>query len=88
MINKHSTGMRKIASLVAGVLAISSVVSAGNGALLGVTTGYPLINFVAATVPQGAVYNGTTLSITGTPVFVTFTPSGVGEFINAGALNI
>jgi hypothetical protein len=82
-----TTLRKQIFSAVSGLLLAGSV-WAGNGALLGVTTGYPLINFVAATVPQGAVYSGSTLTITGTPVFTTFTPSGSPEFISSGTLTI
>ena len=78
---------RTFGSALAGIFLAGSAL-AGNGALLGVTTGYPLINFVAATVPQGASYNGTTLSVTGMPVFITFAPSGAAEFISGGALSI
>ena len=55
---------RFVGGALAGIFLAGSAL-AGNGALLGVTTGYPLINFVAATVPQGASYNGSALSVTG-----------------------
>ena len=42
---------RSFAGALAG-LSLAGAALAGNGALLGVNTGYPLINFVAATVPQ------------------------------------
>jgi hypothetical protein len=61
---------------------------AGNGALLGVEVDYPRINVVPATSSQTATYDGTTLSIASTPVFVTFTEGGTAEFVSGGSLTI
>lgn len=84
MNKKNLVGSLVTASAVT-LLAGSAL--AGNGALLGVGTGYPLINFNTGTSPS-ATYNGTTLSITGIPVFVTFTSGGPAEFVTPGGLTI
>jgi len=81
------------ATLLTGLLAIGSLAMispamAGNGALLGVQVGYPLINFIEGSVVQGASYNGSQLVVTSTPVFLTFTGGGTAEFISGGSLNI
>jgi hypothetical protein len=76
------------AAVLTGLLAMSSSAMAANGALLGVQTGFPLVDFVEGSVPQGASYNGSQLIISTTPVFLTFTAGGTAEFISGGSLNI
>lgn len=75
---------------VAGLctLLVAGITSAGNGALLGVQVDYPRINFTEGVASQGATYNGTTLTITSTPVFVTFASGGRAEFVSGGNLVI
>jgi hypothetical protein len=79
------TVRRIVSSALAGLLLAGSAL-AGNGALLGLTVGFPTINFTAA--PAGATYNGSSLVINGIPVFLTFTSSGIPEFISGGTLAI
>lgn len=80
--------MQGFAALSTGLLAMSSLAVAGNGALLGVEVGFPRINFIESAAPQGASYNGTQLVISSTPVLLTFTSGGTDEFISGGTLNI
>lgn len=61
---------------------------AGPGALLGLQVEYPRINFTEGLASQGATYDGTTLSITSTPVFLTFTAGGTEEFVGGGTLTL
>ena len=61
---------------------------AGNGVLLGVQVDYPRISFTEGLASQGATYSGSTLTITSTPVFLTFTGAGTEEFIVGGGLTI
>lgn len=74
-------------ALATTVLAAGSAY-AGNGALLGVQVNYPRINFTEGLASQGATYNGSTLTITSTPVFLSFTEGGTEEFILSGSLTI
>ncbi len=60
---------------------------AGNGALLGVQIDFPNIEFLSL-AGQGATYDGTTLTITSTPVLLTFTSGGADEFIVGGSLTL
>jgi len=87
-MNRHT---RISATLFSGLLAMSSLAVAGNGALLGVTTLYPDITYVSGTLAQGAVYTaGSThnLVITATPTTVTFTPTGSPETVVGGVLTV
>ena len=77
-----SSLIRASAAVLTGLLAMSSAAMAGNGALLGVQTAFPLINFTEGAVPQGANYNGTQLVVTASPVLLTFTGGNV-EFITS-----
>ena len=79
--------LRTIA-LAATCFLTSTVALAGNGVLLGVQVAYPRINFTEGLATQGATYNGSTLAITSTPVFLTFTEGGTEEFILSGSLTI
>lgn len=74
--------------LVTVMLAASPLAMAGNGVLLGRTVDYPRINYTEGSVSQGAFYDGTSLIITATPVFVTFTSTGAAEFITGSGLSI
>lgn len=75
-------------ALVAGLLLVSAGSSAGPGALLGLQVDYPRINFTEGQASQGATYDGTTLTITSTPVFLTFTSGGTEEFVIGGNLTV
>jgi len=75
-------------AVVAGLLLASASAWAGPGALLGLQVDYPRINFTEGLASQGAVYDGTTLSITSTPVFLTFTSGGTEEFVIGGNLTL
>lgn len=79
--------LRTMAVTVSCLLA-STLALAGNGVLLGVQVAYPRINFTEGLASQGAVYNGSVLTITSTPVFLTFTEAGTEEFIISGNLTI
>ncbi|MCK6370209.1 MAG: hypothetical protein L6Q83_02590 [Gammaproteobacteria bacterium] len=70
------------------VLLVAPLALAGNGALLGVQVDYPRINFTEGAASQGATYDGSTLTITSTPIFLTFTNGGTAEFISSGSLTI
>jgi len=88
MTNKFIQGS---AAAVTGLLAMSSLAVAGNGALLGVTTGYPDITYVSATLAGGAAYTtsgGGALTITATSTSVTFVPTGSAEPIAGGTLSL
>lgn len=82
--------MKKIArgAVVAGAVLLSHAALAGNGALLGVQVDYPRINFTEGVASQGAAYDGSTLTVTSTPIFLTFTNGGTAEFILGGSLTI
>jgi hypothetical protein len=85
MKNKKNWIYAFVSSTVVG---LSNAALAGNGALLGVQVDYPRINFTEGIASQGATYNGSTLTITSTPVFVTFTNGGTAEFISSGSLTV
>jgi hypothetical protein len=80
------TPLQAFATLFTGLLAMSSLAVAGNGALLDVTIAYPVINFQQGGASQGAVYNGTQLIITATAPNMIFTPMGAVEVIGGGAV--
>ncbi|MDH4023514.1 MAG: hypothetical protein OEV14_10335, partial [Gammaproteobacteria bacterium] len=75
-------------ALVAVFLLASAGSWAGPGALLGLQVEYPRINFTEGAASQGATYDGTTLAITSTPVFLTFTSGGTEEFVIGGSLTL
>ena len=75
-------------ALVAVLLLASAGSWAGPGALLGLQVEYPRINFTEGAASQGATYDGTTLAITSTPVFLTFTSGGTEEFVIGGSLTL
>ncbi len=80
--------MKNLFSLIAsiaGVVLWSATVIAGPTSLLGVSIGYPRINFTSSS-SQHASYDGTTLTISSTPVFTTFTSDGAAEFTMSGSL--
>jgi len=57
------------------------------GALLGVQLGYPNIAYTSNT-GQGAIYDGSQLSITSVPRFITLTAGTTPEFVISGNLSI
>ena len=74
--------------LAGALLLVAGQSLGGNGALLGVEVHYPRINFTEGVSSQGATYDGATLTITSTPVFLTFNEGGTEEFILSGALTV
>ncbi len=78
---------RRVIAAAASLL-LAPLALAGNGALLGVQVDYPRINFTEGAASQGATYDGSTLTITSTPVFVTFSNGGTAEFVISGSLSI
>ena len=76
-----------LAALIVGVALWSATASAGPSSLLGISIGYPDINFTS-TASQNANYDGTNLTITATPVFTTFTSGGTAEFMMSGTLSL
>jgi hypothetical protein len=81
------SSLRNMTVAVSCLLA-STVALAGNGVLLGVQVAYPRVNFTEGLASQGAVYNGSVLTITSTPVFLTFSEGGTEEFILGGSLTL
>jgi hypothetical protein len=75
-------------AVLAAMLLASASTWAGPGALLGLQVDYPRINFTEGVASQGAVYDGTTLTITSTPVFLSFTSGGTEEFVIGGNLTM
>lgn len=72
---------------IAGAMLLIQPALAGNGALLGVEVDYPRISFLDVGT-QGAIYNGTTLTVTSTPWNLRFTVGGTDEPIVGGSLTV
>jgi hypothetical protein len=81
---------KKMTGIFAGllILALSQSAVAANGTLLGVQLDYPRISFTEGAPAQGAVYDGTDLTITATVTFITFTNGGTAEFTSGGSLTL
>lgn len=84
-MRKLRKGIQWAGALIA--LSFWSVGHAGPNGLLGVQVGYPQTTFTAS-AGQGANYDGTTLTITSTPQFTTFTAGGTQEFVSGASLQI
>jgi hypothetical protein len=80
------TSVRALAAVFG--LVLTQVAAAANGTLLGIQVDYPRIVFTEGPASQGVSYNGVALTITSTPVFVTFTSGGTDEFVLTGSLNL
>lgn len=79
--------IRRTTLLFVSLLACASS-WAGPGALLGLQVDHPRISFTEGVASQGATYNGTALTITSTPVFLTFSAGGTEEFVIGGNLTV
>ena len=75
-------------ALIASLVTVTHAL-AGQGALLGVNMSEPNV-FFQSLAGQGANYDAgsSTLTITSTPVFLTFTSGGAEEFIIGGSLSL
>jgi hypothetical protein len=76
-----STVTHIVSIVLSSALLLSGAVHAGPTGLLGVQIGYPQTNFNSST-GQGTMYDGTTLTITSSPVFTTFTAGGMPGFMS------
>ncbi len=81
--------MKRLSTAAAALTLVlaANVAPAGNGALLGVQIDFPNIEFLSL-AGQGATYDGTNLTITSTPVLLTFSSGGADEFIVGGSLTL
>jgi len=75
-------------ALCAATLLPLHAATAGPDALLGLQLDYPRIEYQSVGSAQGASYDGSTLSISSTPVFTTFTSGGTTEFTLNGSLTL